>query len=457
MPEPQGASHSSTPMSMRSRPRTRQGSHRRRAECAADDAEPIAEPAGRIASRDGLDAADAPRRARAEPGRGRRPDGRAAATTPTASQPRALDRGLLGRDGGLARARPRARDGQRVLLRRLRPDQRVHGRVPDPEPRARARRRRRAVRRVRPGLQRAARDGARSSARGASPRRSSGSSLLVLGARHGRCSSCSRRSSCGPFGDPGGDFDLAVGLSRVLFPIVVLLGLSGIVVGILNTYDHFAMPALTPVAWNLVIILGLVLGVPRIDDESAAALRLRGRRRPRRRSSSSCCRSRGSAGSTAASRWCIDWRDPAVKRVLVLMLPVTLTLGLINVNFVIDTLFASRLLDPELAPAAIDKAFRLYMLPQGIFAVAVTTVLFPTLSRLAARGRHRAGSGVRSTTGLRQIGFLLVPAGAALDRRSPSRSSGSSTSAASSRPRTPTIVAQCLRRSRSASSSTAGC
>ncbi len=72
-----------------------------------------------------------------------------------------------------------------------------------------------------------------------------------------------------PFGDPGGDFDLAVGLSRVLFPIVVLLGLSGIVVGILNTYHHFALPALAPVAWNLVIILGLVLGVPQIDDESA--------------------------------------------------------------------------------------------------------------------------------------------------------------------------------------------
>ena len=111
----------------------------------------------------------------------------------------------------------------------------------------------------------------------------------------------------------------------------------------------------------------------------------------------------------------IDWRDPAVKRVLVLMLPVTLTIGLVNVNFLVDTLFASRLLDPELAPAAIDKAFRLYMLPQGVFAVAVTTVLFPTLARLAARndtpGLRRALDG-----GLRQIAFLLVPAGLLVDR-----------------------------------------
>ena len=57
-----------------------------------------------------------------------------------------------------------------------------------------------------------------------------------------------------PFGDPGGDQDLAVGLSRVLFPIVALLGVSGIVVGILNSYDEFIVPALTPVVWNLAII-----------------------------------------------------------------------------------------------------------------------------------------------------------------------------------------------------------
>jgi putative peptidoglycan lipid II flippase len=212
-----------------------------------------------------------------------------------------------------------------------------------------------------------------------------------------------------PFGDPGGDYELAVGLSRVLFPIVVLLGLSGIVVGILNTYHHFALPALAPVAWNVVIIVGLLLGVPQIDDESAQLYLYAGvvvlgtlvqlllpipwlRRLDGRLSV------------------VIDWRDPAVKRVLVLMLPVTLTIGLVNVNFLVDTLFASRLLDPELAPAAIDKAFRLYMLPQGVFAVAVTTVLFPTLARLAARddiaGLRRALDG-----GLRQIAFLLVPAG----------------------------------------------
>ena len=210
-----------------------------------------------------------------------------------------------------------------------------------------------------------------------------------------------------PFGNPGGNFDLAVSLSRILFPIVVLLGLSGIIVGILNTYEHFAAPALAPVAWNLVIILGLVLGIPRIESADAQLYLYAGvvvlgtlvqllLPIPWLR------------GLDGRLTLVIDWRDPAVKRVLTLMLPVTLTIGLINVSAVVDTLFASRLLDPELAPAAIDKAFRLYMLPQGMFSVAVTVVLFPTLSRLAARGD---APGLRRSLdgGIRQIAFLLIP------------------------------------------------
>ena len=51
---------------------------------------------------------------------------------------------------------------------------------------------------------------------------------------------------------------LAIGLSQVLFPIVVLLGLTGLAVGILNVHDHFTIPAIAPLVWNVVIIAGLV-------------------------------------------------------------------------------------------------------------------------------------------------------------------------------------------------------
>ena len=70
---------------------------------------------------------------------------------------------------------------------------------------------------------------------------------------------------------------LAVGLSRVLFPIVVLLGLNGLLVGILNAYDHFTIPALAPLVWNLVIIAWMV-GLPRLLRGPGRAVRLRDRR-----------------------------------------------------------------------------------------------------------------------------------------------------------------------------------
>ena len=201
--------------------------------------------------------------------------------------------------------------------------------------------------------------------------------------------------------------DLTVTLSQILFPIVVLLGLFGIVTGILNSYDEFSIPALTPVAWNLAIIAGLMIGVPQADSESSKLYVY--------------------AGSIVAGtmlqlllplpwlrgrdgrlRLALDLRDPMVKQVFKLMGPVMLGLGLINVNAVIGTIVAAKWIDPTIAPSAIDKAFRIYMLPQGMFSVAVATVLFPSLARLATRGDM---DGFRDTIsrGLRQINFLLLP------------------------------------------------
>ncbi len=202
--------------------------------------------------------------------------------------------------------------------------------------------------------------------------------------------------------------DLTVTLSQILFPIVVLLGVSGIVVGVLNAYEEFAIPALTPVAWNLVIIVGLVIGVPQAQTTDAelyvyaVAIVI------------------GTVvqvllpvpwlrGLDGRLRLALDWRDPAVWRVFKLMVPVTVSLGLINLNAVIGTFVAATYIDHTIAPNAIDKAFRIYMLPQGMFSVAVATVLFPALSRLATRTDW---DGFRATVagGLRQIAFLLVPA-----------------------------------------------
>ncbi|HEY6053754.1 MAG TPA: murein biosynthesis integral membrane protein MurJ, partial [Gaiellaceae bacterium] len=213
-----------------------------------------------------------------------------------------------------------------------------------------------------------------------------------------------------PFGLPHGYEGLAVTLSRILFPIVALLGVSGIVVGILNSYEHFTVPALTPVFWNLAIIAGLVIGVPRVHGsthelEVYAAAILAGT------VIQVLLPFPWLAGRDGRLQMVVDWRDPAVRQVFKLMLPVTLGLGLINVNLVVDSFFAARFIDPTLAPSAIDAAFRIYMLPQGMFSVAIATVLFPSLARFASRADY---DGFRATVsrGLRQIAFLLIPASA---------------------------------------------
>ena len=94
-----------------------------------------------------------------------------------------------------------------------------------------------------------------------------------------------------------------------------------------------------------------------------------------------------------------------------LMLPVTIGLGIVNLDQLLNSVFGA--LVSSRRAAAIDQAFRIYMLPQGMFSVAVATVLFPTLSRQASRGaigemRHTLGNGMR------QINLLLIPAAVAL-------------------------------------------
>ena len=52
-----------------------------------------------------------------------------------------------------------------------------------------------------------------------------------------------------------------------MFPIVLILGLNGLTVGILQAYDHFTIPALSPLVWNVVIMVFLVFGRPFFSDD----------------------------------------------------------------------------------------------------------------------------------------------------------------------------------------------
>jgi putative peptidoglycan lipid II flippase len=204
---------------------------------------------------------------------------------------------------------------------------------------------------------------------------------------------------------------IAASLARILFPLVLILGLTGIVVGILNSYDHFTVPALSPILWNLIILLGLALGV-RTSSSASTQLYIYAVAILVATIAQFLLPLPWLRGLDGRLHMVIDIHDPAVKQTLKLMVPVTIGLGLINFNAVVDQLFATHYLDPYKAPATIVRAFRLYMLPQGVFSVAVATVLFPLLSRHVARADW---NGFRHTmsTGLRLICFLLIPASVA--------------------------------------------
>jgi putative peptidoglycan lipid II flippase len=202
---------------------------------------------------------------------------------------------------------------------------------------------------------------------------------------------------------------LTAGLSRVLFPVVLLLSMTGLLVGILQSYDQFSVAALAPAVWNIVIVVLLVILHGHFHGQNAvyayaiawlvatvvqflmiaAALRKIDFR----------------------FSFTLNWRDARIRQVLILFLPVTMSIGIINLDVFLNADLGT--LVSVHAPSAINDAFRIYMLPQGVFSVAVATVLFPTLTRLASA---RDPSGMRRTlgNGIRQINLLLIPSAALL-------------------------------------------
>ncbi len=209
------------------------------------------------------------------------------------------------------------------------------------------------------------------------------------------------------------DVHAATVMTQIMFPVVLLLGLSGVLTGILQSYDEFTIPALAPVVWNIVIIvLTIVLlhhsGGGGVYGYSIAWLL--------------ATVVQFALIASALRRidyrlgFEVNWHDPRIRQVFMLMLPVTIGLGIINLDALINSSMGALVIThPKTGegPAAIRYAFLLYMMPQGIFSVAVATVLFPTLSRQAAR---RAPAEMRNTlgNGMRQILMLLIPSAVGL-------------------------------------------
>jgi putative peptidoglycan lipid II flippase len=198
---------------------------------------------------------------------------------------------------------------------------------------------------------------------------------------------------------------LTVQLMRLMLLSPVVFGVSGIVMGVLNSYQHFLLPALAPIVYNLSIIGAALFLSPSLGIHSLAMGVVVGSLLHLAVQVPSLVK-RGMGYSPI-----LGLGDPGVREVGRLMAPRVLGLAVVQLNFLVNTILASGLADGSLA--ALNFAWLLMLLPQGIFAQALATAAFPTFSELAAKRQVAEMRSTLSAT-LRAILYLAIPASVGL-------------------------------------------
>jgi putative peptidoglycan lipid II flippase len=191
-----------------------------------------------------------------------------------------------------------------------------------------------------------------------------------------------------------------VRLLRILLLSPIIFGVSGIVMGILNAHQHFLLPALAPSVYNLAIIGGALLLSSRMGVMSLAVGAVVGSLLHL------LVQVPGLLRFGARYSPVLDLRNPDVREVGRLMAPRVLGMAVVQLNFVINNSLASRM--GVGAVSAINYAWLLMLLPQGVFAQAVGTAAFPTFADQVARGQLRELRAALAGT-LRAVLFLSLP------------------------------------------------
>lgn len=188
-----------------------------------------------------------------------------------------------------------------------------------------------------------------------------------------------------------GKFELAVEMTRIMFPFLLLVALAAQAMGVLNACNRFGVPAMSSTFFNLGsvgfgvllgVILGPTLGITRIEGmaigvvlggllQLAYQLPSLGRLGFRFRPS-------------------VDWSHPGLRRIMRLMGPAILGNAAVQINVMVNTNFASQIYDPVRGldgPVSwLGYAFRFMQLPLGLFGVAIGSATLPSISRSAALG-----------------------------------------------------------------------
>ena len=178
---------------------------------------------------------------------------------------------------------------------------------------------------------------------------------------------------------------LTIHLTQIMYPFILLVSLAALVMGMLNAVNRFTAAALASSFFNIGSIAGgIAFGWwldPHFGERALVGLAIGtliggllqfGVQLP--------------SLYKAGFRFVLDfnWRDPGVRQVLLLMLPAVIAASAVQINVMVNTIFASQLGDGPIS--WLSYAFRLMQLPLGVFGVAVATVTLPVVSRASALG-----------------------------------------------------------------------
>ena len=213
-------------------------------------------------------------------------------------------------------------------------------------------------------------------------------------------------------GFPADKAALTIELTRIMYPFILMVSLAALVMGMLNSRNLFTAPALASSFFNIGSIAGgVAFGWwidPHFGEKSLIGLALGtllggllqlGVQIP--------------SLYKAGFKFVLDfnWRDPGVRQVLLLMLPAVIAASAVQVNVMINSIFASYLGDGPVS--WLSYAFRLMQLPLGVFGVAVATVTLPVISRASALGEMGRFSSTLARA-MRLAVFLTFPSAVGL-------------------------------------------
>ena len=186
----------------------------------------------------------------------------------------------------------------------------------------------------------------------------------------------------GDYASIPGKLELTVHLTRIMLPFLTLAAIAAAMMGMLNSLHHYFMPAVSPATFNVATIVAAVAlppvmiaaGLPAISSIAIGAVA--------GGVTQILVQWRALHREGFRYRPVVDWHDPALRRILVLMGPGTIGMAATQVNVFVNTLLATS--EGTGAATWLTYAFRLMYLPIGLFGVSIATVVLPAAARHAA-------------------------------------------------------------------------